>query len=133
MAFENSNFSKTYRAASVIAQYQPVAMLGAVTAASALDETVVPVITNTVAFLGVARASAAIGAAVDVDLAPGFVKVVAAASIGAGAPVGNNNGATYAVVPIAAASIGAKALGFAEVNAAAGDVFTVRLDPNAFL
>ena len=132
MAFEQSWHSKTYRAASVVAQYQPVALLGAVTAGSALDETVVPVITNTVAFLGVARASAAIGGEVDVDTA-GYCKVVAAASLGAGAFVGNNNGATYAVVPIAAASIGAKVLGQAEQNAAAGDVFTIRINPAAFI
>jgi hypothetical protein len=132
MAFENSNFSKTYRAASAIAQYQAVAMLGAVTAASALDETVVPAAAAANPILGVSRASAAVGDAVTVDLAPGYVKMLCAASLGAGAFVGIT-GATWSVAPVAAASIGVKSIGQAEQNAAAGDVFTVRLNPSAFL
>ena len=60
------------------------------------------------------------------------IKCIAAASLGAGAPVGVVAG-SWAVVPIAAASIGAKALGTAEVNAQAGDILSVRLDPAAFL
>lgn len=131
MAWENSNFSKTYRAASAIGQYQPVAMLGAVSAASALDEVVIPA-ANAQPLLGVARASAGVGEPVTVDLAPGFVKMLAAASLGAGAFVGLG-GATWGVTPIAAASIGVKVIGQAEQNAAAADVFTVRLAPQAFL
>ena len=42
MAFENSNFSHTCRAASAVNAGQPVALVGAVAAGSALDETVVP-------------------------------------------------------------------------------------------
>src|SRR5689334_13158057 len=119
MAFENSNFSKTYRAASAIAQYAPVSLVGAVNAASAIDETVIPTASAISPYLGVARASAAVGAAVTVDLMPGFVKCVAAASLGQGAWVGVQPG-SYALIPVAAASIGAKALGQAETSAAAG-------------
>lgn len=132
MAFENSNFSKTYRAASAIAQYQAVTMLGAVSPASALDEAVLPAAASGNPILGIARASAAVGAPVTVDLAPGFAKMLAGASLGAGAFVGVM-GATWSVVPIAAASIGIKAIGQSEHNAVAGDVFTVRLDPQAFI
>lgn len=132
MAWENSNFSTTFRAASVIAQYQAVTMLGNVTPGSALDETVIPAAASGNAVIGVARASAGVGEPVTVDHAPGVVKMLAAASLGAGAFVGIF-GATWSVVPVAAASIGIKAIGYARMSAAAGDVFPVQLQPQNFL
>lgn len=133
MAFEKSWHAKTYRAASVINAGQPVAMLGALTPASALDETIVPAGSVNVAVLGVARATVAtVGMPVDVDLG-GYVKAIAGASLGAGAYVGVGcvNGI---LVPMAASFAATQmalryVVGVAEVNAVAADIFTVRLAP----
>lgn len=138
MAFENSNFSKTYRAASAVNAGQPVVLLGALTPGSALDETVVPAGSWNLDVLGVARATVAtVGMPVTVDLAPGFVKAIAAASLGAGArvAVGSTNGR---LVPVAPAFTGSTAavkavVGVAEVNAVDGDIFTVLLKPEQII
>jgi len=132
MAFERSVRSKTYLAASAVSAMQPVAMLGAVTAGSARDEAVQAAPSYNIFPLGVARASALAGGVVTVDL-DGWVKCIAAASLGAGAPVavGSTNGV---IIPVAVTAAGPTApprfiLGFAEDNAAAADVTTVRLAP----
>jgi hypothetical protein len=128
MAWENSNFSKSYIAASAVSQYQPVAMVGAVSAASALDEAVMPAVASINYPLGIARASAAVGDPVTVDMAPGFAKAMARSSLGAGAWVGVI-GATHSIGPLGQTGGSLIAIGMAEGSAAAGDVFTVRLVP----
>src|SRR2546430_1967005 len=133
MAFERSVHSKTYRAASAILAMQPVALLGSLTAGSALDETIVPQGSWNIFPIGVARASAAIGAAVTVDLANSFAKCVAGASIGAGAfvSVGSTNGVVgqFGITGGGSTVSQRFALGIAEQNAAAGDIFTVQVRP----
>jgi len=137
MAFENSNFAKSYKAASAVNAGQPVMLLGALTPGSAVNETIVPAGSSNLDVLGVARASVAAGGAVDVDLPPGFVKVIAAASLGAGArvAVGSTNGR---VVPAALAFSGSTAavkavVGIAETSAVDGDIFTIQLRPEQII
>jgi len=137
MAFENSNFSKTYKAASAVNAHQPVMMLGALTPGSAVNETVVPAGSWNLDVLGVARATAPAGGAVTVDLPPGFVKVIAAASLGAGArvAVGSSNGR---LVPAALAFTGSTAavkaaVGIAETSAVDGDIFSIQLKPEVII
>jgi hypothetical protein len=132
MAYENSNFSITARAASAINAHQPVAYVGAVTPGSAVDELVVPVGSLNIDVLGVSRATVAtVGMPVTIDLPPGLVKVIAAASLGAGSrvAVGSTNGRLVPVALGAVASQVKHSVGVAVLNASDGDIFTVLLKP----
>jgi Uncharacterized conserved protein (DUF2190) len=131
MAWENSNFAVTARAASAVRAHEPVALLGAVSAASAQDEVIVPVGSVNLDVFGVARASAAVGQPVTVDLTPGFVKAIAAASLGAGArvAVGSTNGRLIPLPLGAVASQVKFSVGVAMQSAVDADIFTVFLKP----
>ncbi len=132
MAFENSNFAHSFRAASAINAHQPVALVGAVNPASAGDLLVQPVGSLNEDVLGVARATVATaGLPVTVDLPPGFVKVIAAASLGAGARVvvGSTNGRMAPVALGSVASTVRNSVGIAVANAADADIFTILLKP----
>lgn len=135
MAFEISRFAIPGRAASAINAQSPVALLGAVNAASALDNAVIQATTTALIF-GVARASAARGAPVQIDV-EGVVKCRAAASFGAGAPVGPASGvATDGLVPIALAAAASQIkniVGYAMENEVAGNIFSVYLAPRQLL
>ena len=131
MAFENSNFALSFVAASAIRQYQPVMLVGDLAAGSALDNAVIPGSQAAGAYIGIARGSAGVGEPVTVDMEPGVAKAVAGASLGAGALLvaGSVNGALIVATAAAAASNIKYVLGKALVNAAAGDVFSVLLQP----
>jgi hypothetical protein len=130
MAYETESQNITLQglAASNINAGAAVALVGAVTAGSAADEKYQ---TATVAkqIAGVARATALAGRAVDVHMF-GVVKCLAAASIGAGAPVGPVSGGSTALGIVAS---GSQKVGWSLVNAAAGDLFSVRLEPGVFI
>jgi hypothetical protein len=123
MAYEGqgNSFSISQRAGSAIQMYQAV---GAPVAGSQRDDTVFPAASGA-AILGVSRASHPANDAVDVCTF-GVVKMIAGASIGAG---GNISVGSLGLVALAAASAPISAVGKALVNAVAGDVFAVLLNP----
>lgn len=126
------------KAASVIAQYTPVAFIPQ--NGSQLSETVIPAGSVNNLPIGMAMASAAAGGEVSVQFT-GVSKGLAGASLGAGALVGcgSTNGvlAPFAASGLSTAlgsalgSSGAKwVVGVALKNAASGDYFPVLLKPD---
>lgn len=109
------------RNASAVLAYQAV---GAPAAGSQLDDMVIPAASGGV-ILGVTRASHAANDACEV-IAFGVAKMIAGASLGAGAvlAVGSQG---KVVVPAASAPL--SAVGKSLVNAAAGDIIAVFLNP----
>lgn len=124
MAYEGQGnaFDISQRAASAIQAYQ--AVTNALVAGSQLDDSVIPGASGA-AILGVARASHAQGDAANVQTF-GVVKMKAGASIGAGA---NLVVGSLGLVALVAASAPISTVGKALVNAAAGDIFSVLLNP----
>lgn len=138
MAWESPGSGDPFVAASAIAQFVPVRFVGdaAVDAGSQLDHTLIRAGSWNEDVLGVTIATVASpGDPVSV-VSKGFAKGIAGASLGAGARVGvgSTNGI---LIPLAATGGAASAnlvtlryaVGKAVDGAAAGDVFTVRIDP----
>jgi hypothetical protein len=127
MAHEVQNWAIPGLAASNINAGMPVTIAGLVNGGSGAGFYQA---TSTKQVIGVARASAAQGKAVEVAV-DGIVKCRAAASLGAGAVVGPVSGvATDAVGPLAS---GFPAVGVAVDSAAAGDIFSVLLRQQQFV
>lgn len=136
MAHEISRWAVPGRAASAINAGAAVALVGAINAASAGDNLYIRA-TTTAQIMGLSRASVAQGQALEVDV-EGVGKARAAASLGAGAFVGPASGvATDGLVPMAltvgSAMFGRVKLGQALENAAAGDIFSVFIQPDQLL
>jgi hypothetical protein len=139
MAHNQEGFRFPARAASAIAQYVPVRFVGDphVTGGSALSETVIRAGSTNELAIGFTTATVATyGEAVSVQYT-GFVKAVAGASLGAGAPVGvgSTNGILIPLQatggPASANLVAVKfAVGIAAKNAVAGDIFTVLIKPD---
>lgn len=130
MAYEGQGkaFAITQRAASAIQMYQ--AVTNAFVAGSQLDDSVIPGASGA-PILGVTRASHAQGDSTEV-LTFGVVKMVAGASIGAGAILCVGSLGLIALVNGLTGSAANGAIGRSLVNAAAGDVFAVHLNPGYF-
>ncbi len=124
MAYEGQGnaFAIPQRAASAIQMYQ--AVTNSFVAGSQLDDSVIPAASGG-AILGVTRASHAQGDACEV-ITYGVVKMKAGASLGAGAAIAVGS---LGLVAVPAASQPISSVGKALVNAAAGDIFAVLLNP----
>jgi hypothetical protein len=122
MAYEIGDFAISGLAASNINAGFPVTLVGAVTAGSAADEKYQHATIGKV-IVGVARATALAGKAVDVQVF-GVVKAVAAASLGAGQSIGPISGGSSMSFVTGASNV---AVGISLTNAAAGDLFPVLL------
>jgi hypothetical protein len=123
------------RAASAIAQYVPVRLVGdQVTPGSALSETVVRAGSSNEDVLGMTEATVASpGGEVQVTFF-GITKGVAGASLGAGArlQVGSTNGILIPFIPTGAAASGPSrsyVVGRSLRNAVVGDIFSFVVDP----
>jgi hypothetical protein len=127
MAYEVGEFAVSGLAASNIQAGFPVALVGQVTAGSAADERYQQA-TIGKGLVGVARATALAGRAVDVQIT-GVVKVRAAASLAAGSFIGPISGGSSMSFVTGASN---PVVGIALNNAAAGDLFPVLLVPGAF-
>lgn len=134
MAFELESQSESlaFIAASAVNAGQPVALVGAVNAASAQDLKVIPAASCNIDAIGIARATqATVGLPVKV-VVRGVTKALAGASIGMGARVivGSTNGVVAVGTLNAVASNVRFQIGRALVNAASGDLFSVWLQPD---
>jgi hypothetical protein len=123
---QSAAFVISQRAASAVRAYAGV---GVAAAGSQLDESVIPAASG-ITPLGVTRASHAANDSCEV-ITYGVAKMIAGASIGAGAPLGL--GSLGAIALVAAGGVGSAPVGVvgkALVNAAAGDVFSVLVNPS---
>jgi hypothetical protein len=119
---QSKAFVLSQRAASAVRAY---AAVGAAAAGSQLDDSVIPAASGGVA-LGVTRASHAANDACEV-VTYGVAKMLAGASIGAGAPISVGS---LGAVALVAASAPISVVGKSLVNAAAGDIFSVLVNPS---
>jgi hypothetical protein len=126
---QGAGFAIPGLAASNINAGAAVSLVGAVVPGSAQDEKYYTA-TSSKPVAGVARATALGGKPVDVQLL-GVVKMRAAASIGAGAPVGPVSGVATDAIGLTPSG-GAQA-GMLLTNAAAGDIVPVLLRQQLFI
>jgi hypothetical protein len=124
---QSKAFTISQRAASAVRAYAGVAVAAA---GSQLDDSVIPGASG-VAIVGVTRASHAANDSVEV-ITYGIAKMIAGASIGAGAPL--VVGSLGAIVLVAAQPsslvVPPGLIGTARQNAVVGDIFSVLVNPN---
>lgn len=131
MAHETNSESYIFsgRAASAIQPYGALCF----PVGSGIDYGLVPAQGGSSPVFGVSRASHAVGEAAEA-ITMGEAKVRALASLGAGAIVGPGVAGSIGVVPLTAPSAPALTarLGVAVQNAAAGDIFTILVQPLSY-
>lgn len=129
MAYEVGEFAISGRAASNINAGMPITLVGAVTPGSALND-VYQHATLAKLIVGVARATALAGKAVDVQI-HGVVKVKAGASVGPGQPIGPVSGGSNPAL-LTLGSVPVAGVGISLTGGAAGEFISVLLRPGTF-